>query len=499
MQSLLRPVERGGVKRRRSLNDQCSTVWQFTGDDCGLPSPFWLVLQCQHNFRSRKYSMKPWRTPKCLRHHYPNARPQPYEAAPTTYSRASLCSVRQHYHLCLPTTAVMATSHFETLAKELIANVACYTDASSVLSLSLTSKRLRSASYDSLVFRELLINSQRCQWVESYLDVDAIAARAGNDVETWARYALADQKAWNLSQQGESPLGSPKDDFLHYVPELLVLKHPFVKDLWWKHLLREPFDGPPNQLFCLAVASMATANDEPPFFKREDPSSDRESARAFLWAFRTIALDIRASLKKRLAAWPYNNAANVPHITTPNIYQIPLHPLSHRYTLPSPFPQHPAKLLRLHTVWDPTFGNWDTWYHLHNYEAFKSPTYLTEGTWCGYYTYLGPQAGQLDPPMTEIRFQLQTLPQRDVERIGIVATNCVDGIARFDLLGSLIRVEDGIKLKARMNYLRRQPWDWDCRLTPFGIVGYWGTSGQDGLSRQGLVWLWKKEWTETSQ
>ena len=115
-----------------------------------------------------------------------------------------------------------AMSSLDRLPGELIAHVACFTNASTVLSLSETCKRLRAASYDVQIFRDLLATSRVAFENSSDINLEAVTARCSHDVKAWARYALADQRAYESALK-ECPLESP-ESFVRWLPELLVVK-----------------------------------------------------------------------------------------------------------------------------------------------------------------------------------------------------------------------------------------------------------------------------------
>ena len=396
---------------------------------------------------------------------------------------------------------------FELLPKELIAHIACCSDVSSVLRLGQTCKTIRSACSDSLVFKDLLVASQRHRWASESLDIDAVSQQANNGTATWARYALADDMAWELSRK-ECPLETPQG-FITYLPELFIVRHPFMNALCWKRFLRKPLEQISNQVFCLAMAILAS-DDEMPQVSRSLRMQDipylqrDETMKAFLWSLCTMALTLRSSLKRRRDVWPYNHAANKPHITPPKASQLPLQPLNDHYGLPTPFSRRPVELLGRSTS---SFSNWDSWYYQHTSAAFHSPSFLTEGTWCGYYIHFGVEEGLVDPPMTDIRFQCFDHPRQaehtfdETEAMNLHATNCVDGIDRFDVHGTICDRNRTIEFNARKQYRNGTGWDWDLRLSPFGLIGYWGVKNvhENRLSRYGIVWLWKNEWMQASR
>ena len=421
--------------------------------------------------------------------------------APATSSHVVLQPIISDFDTIDESNLDMASVRLDALPKELIAHIACCSDASSVIRLSSTCTTLRAACYDSLVFKSIVLASQRHFWTRGDLDISAIADRAGNDAAAWAKYALADEVACDRAVK-DSSLESPQK-FIECLPELFVVKHPFMHEQCWHRFLRKPLDQKANQVFCLAMAILASDLDMPQVYRglrmSDDPWMIRdEGSKSFLWALCSMALTLRSGLRTRLAAWPYNNAAVVPHISLPKAWQIPLRPLNDSYGLPLPFSRKAVELLGRTTT---SFGSWDSWYHQHNSASARS---LTDGEWCGYYAHFGVQAAWLDPPMTEICFRVKDgsalsewnpMEQPFVE---VEALNCVDGIDKFDISGTLsFRDRETVFVGQKVYQNSPTRWDWNCRLTPFGIVGYWGhASAEDGrMSNYGIVWLWKKEWT----
>jgi hypothetical protein len=399
----------------------------------------------------------------------------------------------------------MTLTKLDALPKELIAHIACCSDVESVVQLSVTCKTIRAAAYDSLVFKHILLNRQKQSWKPESLDAEAISERAGSSTTAWARYALADEVALELSGR-ECPLEIPQR-FVNCLPELFAVKHPFMYHDCWKRFLRKPLDQKSNQIFCLAMAILASEQDMPQVRRSLQMQNDSrlsrdDSMKGFLWALCTVALTLRTTLRARLAAWPYNNNANIPHITFPRATRIPLRPLDDSYSLPLPFSRRAVELLGRSTS---SFSGWDSWFDQHNAAFVHNSANLTEGRWCGYYVHFGVQAEFLDPPMIEIRFQLAERQghQPDIADAIIAhieALNCRDGIDTFDIIGDLRWREREIEFRGQKQYHSGAAlWDWDLRLTPFGLVGYWGSMQDHGrLTRYGIVWLWKKEWSDVT-
>ncbi len=403
-------------------------------------------------------------------------------------------------------TNITMPTRLDSLPKELIAYIATVSEATTVLKLSATCHKLRAACWDALVFKNLLLASQHNYWQSDSLDVEAIADLAGNDTIVWAKYCIADERARHLVEDEDS-LPSPKT-FISYLPDLFTVKHPFMTSQHWKDTLRYRLDQGSSQIFCIATTILASNEHLPSLNKSLKLEGgwnlrDNTSPTGSLWGLCMIALIVRRGVKTRLAAWPFNDAAQVPHIHPPTLKQIPMRLVSDKYHLPLPFSRKSIELLGKSTS---SFGAWDSWYSLHNVESLKSSNYLTKGPWCGYYIRFGDDPlGPLNPPMVDINFELVADPGSDAgdnaddsTRQKLRAKDCLDGLDSFEITGTVSWDVYGVTLRARKEYQNRgHGWDWDCQLTPFGLVGYWGLRNHQmpALRREGIVWLWREEWT----
>ncbi|EMD01048.1 hypothetical protein BAUCODRAFT_29429 [Baudoinia panamericana UAMH 10762] len=389
----------------------------------------------------------------------------------------------------------MATTRLDLLPGELIAHIAARADAFTVVQLSETCRATRKACWNCVVLREVLQSSGSLDQKSETLRL--VEATAGKEVNIWARYALADQQASKLAKV-ECPLETPPA-FIDWLPELLVVKHSFVKHQCWSRFLR---DGPTQltrQVFCQAIAILSSSEDMPQLARslamQEDPILTRkyEGPKTFLWVLCSVALIARTAVRNREAAWPYNAAAQVPHIAPPKAAQIPL---DLHVNPPLPFAEP---------------GSWNNWYKAYNLANLHDQNYFTSSAWCGYYTHFGMQARYQDPPMLNIRFQT---PQIQLEgeshvRSHIIAPGCHDGVGAFTIHNvRILETEYGeVVFRALKAYTNNwSSWHWDLRVTPFGLLGFWGTNTNSirsgfesdpgfGINRMGMVWLWKEEWT----
>jgi hypothetical protein len=405
----------------------------------------------------------------------------------------------------------MAPPRFDLLPKELIAHVVSFCNATSAINLAQTCKLIQAAC-DGLVFKEILIASQKDNYTPTPgrpgLDIITINSQALNDPTIWIRYALADEIAWHLSSQDPETSLSNLQDWINFAPELSVVKHPLIYQDCWAKSTTSIHDQKPCELFCYLMALLADTSDAElsgPYLNMIKDSTHftpgSRTAQAFLQALGSMATTIRQTVRTRLRAWPYNDSARIPYVSPPQAWQIPLRPLNDTYTLPLPFTRKAIDLLGRSTT---SFSSWDSWYAQHNHAAWSSDDYLSSGTWTGYYMHFRSPAQSLDPPMTDMR--LETVYKEvdsltwAVESKHVRVENGVDSVGEFTFDGVFTATaEREIKLRGRKQYKHRTTgWEWDCRLTPFGIVGYWGRPGQNSetIRRMGMLWLWKTEWTE---
>lgn len=384
----------------------------------------------------------------------------------------------------------------DTLPKELIAQIATLADVRSAILLSRICRRTRSAVYDSFVFKSILETSQRTRWKRDSLQLQAVDQAACRDPELWLRFAIADQKAWELAQL-ECPLEFPSK-IQEWLPELFTVRHPFIYHQCWDRMLGDGQFQPMQQVFCQAVAILASSENMPQLangLRRQEDTILRRgtgSHDTFLWALCSIALTLRMSLRTRLAAWPYNNDAHVPFIQPVRLSQIPM--ISQ--DLPIPFGGRGLQPYPSNT--------WYRWYQACNERVLKNVELFTSGTWCGYYSHFGIYGQSTDPPMMNIKFRV--VPRAETHMITLRADECVDGIGEFSIEAGFTK--SGSNFFDQVEFLGQKTynhvdlsWLWDMRVTPFGLCGFWGVLAADDSSldieRHGTVWLWKEEWTKS--
>nr|POE49358.1 hypothetical protein CFP56_32508 [Quercus suber] len=390
------------------------------------------------------------------------------------------------------------------LPKELLAQIACNTDASSVLSLSRVSKPVRAACYDDIVFRDLLSTAQVLHWDGPSPHLQALADRCGQNTILWARYALADERAWQfVSALGERQTALP--NIPSWMIALFAVKHPLMENARLRHVLSEESRHWRNQselaVLCLQLAVLAVdeptldsaRDDELVRILQEDRQSDVLSEGEMSLSIHThlsllayTVLMLRRSFGIRRAIWPFDNAARVPLIELPTAAQIPLAPLHSSYALPLPFS---------------AIGDYKQWYAEHTAALWQ--TEFTTGQWCGYYLWMRRARSDnipVDPPMSNIHFTGHS--DNHGESMEISAADGRDGHGAFTLVGRLEKdVQSGtIRCIIMKSYTRPNGprWKWLGQLTPFGLVGIWThPPGHPSDHMLGSFWLWKKAWTET--
>ena len=110
--------------------------------------------------------------------------------------------------------------------------------------------------------------------------------------------------------------------------------------------------------------------------------------------------------------------------------------------------------------------------------------------WAGYYT--SSSMNLLDPPMF-FEFNLVPPPEEDGDSNKMYfCGEGADSVGSFLLEGSA-DTHTGM-VTARKTYVGANWWRWNGFITPFGMVGVWGT----GVRAYGWWWIWPQEWSERS-
>ena len=122
--------------------------------------------------------------------------------------------------------------------------------------------------------------------------------------------------------------------------------------------------------------------------------------------------------------------------------------------------------------------------------------YMESGEWTGIYTYsiVGMQV-KCDPPMEHVRFR-KTTAHDSLDWVLCLQATGRDSVGDIELDGTMNPDTGLIQMQKR--YTQQLQWQWDCLMTPFGIVGWWGRfdrrdrrAGQMNPDIGGWVWLWK--------
>ena len=386
-------------------------------------------------------------------------------------------------------------NRLDALPREILAHIAICTNARTILRLSRTCRKIRAACHDEQIFRKLLVKAQAGQWGKKCLDIEAIAERARRDPNIWARYVLADEKAWDLAQE-EHALDTP-ERFLSWLPELFVVKHPFMHHPCWGCFLDYPPPKTTAQMFCLTLAILANPELLPEGHDRRliattTYQNDDQTSQGFLWGMCHMILDQRKFLRG-------DTLKQIPPL--PLASQIPLRPLNSTYELPLPF--SPAGGSETTTSKE---SGWDSWYLRHSHEMLKaSSDNLTSGKWSAQYTDLhtnGPR-----PPLAGVKFNITSTRDGDgpVQDQIFVLTDSfgLEGI-EFQIRGTMFHRAGTTSFLASLNHKTEShevehgtTAHIDMRLTPFGLHGFWGVTSFDDFERLGYMWFWKEEWTET--
>lgn len=384
------------------------------------------------------------------------------------------------------------------LPTELIVLVAEHLDLISILQLSATNKPIHTAIHKSLLFRTVLLTSYKQNWTKYTLEIEEITRLALTHPSTWHRFAIADYLATSYHSTRSKPTNTSSQTWL---PALHLVQHPCVFYDLANTALPAAQDAmtAASTLFCriFSVLMIPKLAPRQTINVRDPNGRDANFATySILRALEDLVCNVRAALESRNRIWPYNADAQVPYIELPKNEELPIRSMNDTYSLPLPFANRKDSIS---SAKHDECSDWNHWFHAHSRAMFESDDLLTNGSWCGYYTYFRQSslAGHVDPPMKNIAFQIvgKTLASSRSE-VSLQAVDAYEGSGRFKVSGTMSLVDRAVRFRAR-KVRAEQTWYWDCQLTPFGIVGFWGREGMysDSDDRQGTVWLWKEEWT----
>ncbi|KAH6665483.1 hypothetical protein B0J14DRAFT_232591 [Halenospora varia] len=122
--------------------------------------------------------------------------------------------------------------------------------------------------------------------------------------------------------------------------------------------------------------------------------------------------------------------------------------------------------------------------------------FLEDGEWVGYYSNsMLPESFDLELPMTGVYFQVcdeirpHLMPSFSAHPFQSLTSEGSDSVGTFNLEGHISSLDGAFGMEK--SYHSGPTWEWKGRMTPFGIVGTWGSFGDT----YGYVWLWKRAWS----
>lgn len=123
-------------------------------------------------------------------------------------------------------------------------------------------------------------------------------------------------------------------------------------------------------------------------------------------------------------------------------------------------------------------------------------TSFLSGRWHGCYTDQRHfRRDRIDPPMRDIRIVSRAATADEARRVGANViidqeSRGVDSHGEFMLSGRVC--EDGTVNLVKQYLVAGWAWTWLGQVTPFGMVGAWGSRHQQTFG--GYFWIWKEEW-----
>jgi len=401
----------------------------------------------------------------------------------------------------------------DTLPAEIIKRIASWAPCESVLALLRVNRRLYRECNDHVVFKNVIMNrsgiGSEPVWDISFLSGNTSASDC-------ARFALADALAWKLVARcrfEESEDNSNRDSDHEKLgvslwgPQLVALHHPFIKDpavypasldlhfkagiTDWQHSLEDIAGG--NLCVTANILHhefLLKEPESPSLFHRleEDwinliqSSEDAEE--------RPTTAILSCSLIRSFCGLPLKVLLPVPT-------KIPFSSFT------------PEEFLL------PFAGQFFRSPETSYLKTMTSKEFLEDGEWVGFFGHSTRlEHPSWAAPLVDIRFT--TSPHAPSAQEGEQSTDdssdtdsIPEGVEVLNLEFHGAIVEDlepeaqrlYFKLSGQIRSTGRidmvwtgehtQPYDWNSWMTPYGMVGFWGTNNSD----HGPVWIWKKAWT----
>jgi hypothetical protein len=384
----------------------------------------------------------------------------------------------------------------DSLPTELIQRIALFSSCEDVLALLKVNRRLHEACSHHSVFRAILENGQSQQVKDPW---DLTFLTGNMSASDWARFALADARAWGWPKtqkslfpefgldkynKSQKTLETLHRGLVHWAPQLAALHHPFFDKIEMlgltHHLLYAFFEHEKDMKaieFCVQAAVLCRG-----LAARMNPN-ERVSQEICNEIY-SVENDLRMrggpvipSQITLFHACSNCSLADYSPTLTQAILPPSRIPFQSFMNLPVPFSKPP--LNNLQSSYLPTM---------------TSKSFLEDGEWVGYYTVMSTplNPARFDTPVHGIKFVTRPDPLGDALKIKATGK---DSHGDFELAG-LIAFNGKVELrKSIRNDYRIQPQGWHGQMTPFGIVGHWA---RFHVIKPGELWLWKKEWLDES-
>lgn len=375
----------------------------------------------------------------------------------------------------------------DALPFELLKRIAMFSTAGTALALSQCNKKLHSACFDPLIFRNIIQNPKgTSSALEDSWDISFLPSSTPASVI--ARYAVADSRArsWKYFPRRDRSSSSYElcsDAHLKWAPHLAMLGHPFIQSLD----LQAYVGGMQNlslrdsrQVLHLLINALFS-----------NPASwNSRDIHVFFESLCGLVEDDASSLHPldlvmSMILWQVLADLGVerPVITLPLMDRMLM--ARSKDSAPPPF---------MGGEMDPTT------FHV---ASMSQKAFIEDGDWCGYYSYdtLLMNPPHIDPAMESVKLRLHDTNSSELSSeiinetsssnahsLHSISGNGKDSVGNFRLSGQLF--SDG-RMPMTKIYDQGIHWDWDTCVTPWGIMGFWGQSD----STYGWVWLWKREWS----
>ena len=127
---------------------------------------------------------------------------------------------------------------------------------------------------------------------------------------------------------------------------------------------------------------------------------------------------------------------------------------------------------------------------LSHVSGMTEPAFLNDGEWVGFRVDTQQDEDDVGPRLQNVHFQATAT----IWTVHLAAQDGREGDEPFTLQGDIDRSSGRVRMQQQFTTGDTDLWLWAGFITPFGMLGTWGTQYWGLPHFMGWFWLWKKAW-----